>query len=77
MYVLNHEMESIFSRRGKDTRGVREILLQTVDTEIGVQNHPDNDILQNLYSVPTRLLPNLTFPTVPGDAVELCLCGEK
>lgn len=39
MYVLNHEMENILSRSGKDTLGVRELLLETTDTEMGVQNH--------------------------------------
>lgn len=31
-------MENIFSRRGKDTLGASELLLQTADTEMGVQN---------------------------------------
>lgn len=75
MYLLNHEMENILSRR--DTLGGREILLETADTDIGVQNHLGNDIFQYSYYVLTRLLPNLTFPMVPGDVVELCLTGDS
>lgn len=69
-------MENILSRR--DTLGVREILLETTDTDMGVQNHLGSDIFQYSYCVFARLLPNLTFPMVPeGDVVELCLTGNK
>lgn len=69
-------MENILSRR--DTLGGREILLETADTDIGVQNHLGNDIFQYSYYALTRLLPNLTFPMVPGgDMVELCLTGDS
>lgn len=72
MYKMNHEMENIFSRR--DTLGAREILLETVDTDMGVQNHSG----MTYSNIHTRLLLNLTLPTVPGgDVVELCLTGEK
>lgn len=75
MYVLNHEMENILSRR--DTLGVREILTETVDTDMEVQNYLGNGIFQYPDCVPTRLLLNLTLLTVHGDVVELCLTGEK